>query len=451
MTNFLTALNDALGPDLAFQGAIEMDGTGALPSLWAVSDLAAASIAVAGAEMAALTHASRVRVDRRLASFWFDMTLRPQGWTLPGVWDEVAGDYPTADGWIRLHTNAPHHKVAALSALGCSGARDVVAEAVAGWSAQALQDAVVAAGGCAAAMHSVEEWAVHPQGKAVAKEPLIAWSQISDGGRVSPTPTGLRGVRVLDLTRILAGPVATRFLAGFGAEVLRIDPLDWEEAAAAPEVTLGKRCAGLDLRTIDGRATFLALLKDADVLVHGYRSDALENLGLGATVRHVANPNCIDVSLCAYGWTGPWAARRGFDSLVQMSCGIASAGMKAAMSDRPVPLPVQALDHATGYIMAAAVVRALRVRAQTGVVQAAHLSLARTACLLMEQGVQPSQDAFDVETERDFGKVTEQTVWGAARRLHFPMTLDGSGPTWPCPAGPLKRDVASWSLPRQTP
>ena len=166
---------------------------------------------------------------------------------------------------------------------------------------------------------------------------------------------------MLDLTRVLAGPVATRFLAGFGADVLRIDPPEWDEPAVVPEVTLGKRCARLDARTDDGRAHLRRLLAEADVLVHGYRPGVLDSLlGVDADGRAELRPGLVEVCLDAYGWTGPWSARRGFDSLVQMSSGIAEAGMRWAGRDVPTPLPVQALDHATGYLMAAEVIDGLR-------------------------------------------------------------------------------------------
>jgi crotonobetainyl-CoA:carnitine CoA-transferase CaiB-like acyl-CoA transferase len=134
--------------------------------------------------------------------------------------------------------------------------------------------------------------------------------------------------------------VATRFLAGLGAEVLRVDPPGWEEPSLEPEVTLGKRCARLDLRGSEGRARLRALLKAADIIVHGYRPDALESLGFGVAERRMLRPGLVDVSLSAYGWSGPWALRRGFDSLVQMSSGIAHEGARTVGSPRPRPLPV---------------------------------------------------------------------------------------------------------------
>lgn len=444
MMFFATEIGHALGDGFSPGVRVDETGEGALPSVFRVTDLATTCFAAAGQELAALQGAAQVTVDRRLASFWFDMTLRPSGWQLPSVWDDIAGDYATADGWIRLHTNAPHHRNAALAALDCEGTRDAVTKAVRGWNRTDLETAVVAQGGCAAAMHDAAHWSAHPQGQAVSKEPLIAWTT---RGRIAATPcSDLSGLRVLDLTRILAGPVATRFLAGFGADVLRIDPPGWSEPAAEPEVTLGKRCAGLDLRRNSDRATFRDLLAQADVLVHGYRADALENLGFGARERNAVNPGCIDISLNAYGWTGPWTNRRGFDSLVQMSSGIAASGMMSAHAAQPVPLPVQALDHATGYLMAAAALRGVRIRAATGDVMSAKLSLARTAHLLMQAGPQTDTAALMPETPADQAPDTENTIWGPARRIKFPLTAGEARPHWRYPAGPLHTASAKWEL-----
>jgi len=378
---------------------------------------------------------------------WFGFSLRPDGWKLPAPWDPIAGDYPTRDGWVRLHTNAPHHRDVALAVLGVPPNKDDVTRTVAHWNAVELETAVVMAGGCAAAMHSLAEWRAHAQGQAVAMEPLVS-ARATDGAEppawTVPRARPLTGVRVLDLTRVLAGPVATRFLAGFGADVLRIDPPWWDEAALVPEVTLGKRCAHLDLRTPAGRQQFERLLGAADVLVHGYRPGALDRLGLDAQRRREIRPGLVDVSLDAYGWTGPWSGRRGFDSLVQMSAGIAAAGMEQLQRDRPTPLPVQALDHAAGYLLAAAAVRGLTERLASNRGTQARTSLARVAALLTSRPPGPAGEPLAPEVSADRSPALEHTAWGPAYRLQPPAIVDGAPMTWSQAAGELGRAEATW-------
>lgn len=426
-------------------------GTGSLPSVFAVSDLAAASVAAAGLALAGLVGTTRtpppVTVDRRLASFWFASSLRPEGWVPPPPWDPVAGDYRAADGFIRLHTNALHHRAAALHVLAVPAEREKVAAAVATWPAEALEEAVVAAGGCAAVMRTAAQWAASEPGAAVAAEPLIAWSPIASAP-AGFTPSGgakpLAGMRVLDLTRVLAGPVATRFLALLGADVLRIDPPDWDEPGVVPDVMAGKHGARLDARTRDGRERLARLFSGCHVLIHGYRPGALEALGFGEALRASLNPAAVEVTLDAYGWTGPWRTRRGFDSLVQMSCGIAEAGMRGLAKETPTPLPVQALDHATGYLMAAAALNALAHQQTHGETLRARLSLARTAALLMAH---PAADdaPFAPENAADLDPRTEATFWGPARRLKAPLAV-GDADFWPAvPAAPLGTAPAAWA------
>ncbi len=418
-------------------------GEGDLPSWFEVTDLAVASIGIAGLMLARLVDPvdpPQVLADRRLASFWFNMTLRPEGWHLPSPWDPVAGDYRSADGWIRLHTNAPHHRKAALSVLNVEAERDAVASAVSEWTSTDLETAIVGAGGCAAEMRDLQAWSDHPQGRAVAGEPLIHWQSCDGEGptfRTKNPQRPLAGLKVLDLTRVLAGPVGGRFLAAYGADVLRIDPFDWDEPAVVPEVTLGKRCTGLDLTNKADRTVFERLLSQADVFLHGYRPDALDRLGYDSETVRRLNPHIVDVALNAYGWTGPWSARRGFDSLLQMSSGIAAHGLAMAASDRPKPLPVQALDHATGYLMAAAVSHAFAEGTATGQAVTARLSLARTAGLLASYR-RGSIGNIAEEKDIDVDPSVENTDWGPARRISFPLTIDGINHGWDYPANRLR-------------
>lgn len=459
-TAFLRTFTEAVSPGSATHRRVSFTGDHPLPSAYAVSDFAAASIGAAAVQAAGLAadlatdlrgdlgdDAADVVVDRDLASLWFAFSLVPVGWELPAVWDPLAGDYRTADGWIRLHTNAPHHRLAALTVLGLdatTATRDVVEPRVATWDSTALESAVVGDGGCAAAMRTTTEWAGHQQGRAVAVEPLLRrhpGTRAVDSRAATADPARpLAGVRVLDLTRVLAGPVATRFLAGLGADVLRIDPPGWDEAAVIAEVTLGKRCGRLDLRDAGDLVTLRTLLAGADIVVHGYRPGALDGLGLGSSARAGLSPGLVDISLDAYGWSGPWARRRGFDSLVQMSCGIAAAGMAARGVERPIPLPVQALDHATGYLLAAAAISGWRRRLRTGVGSLATASLARTAAALMAGPV----GSFDCTgpTPDGVAFTGESTEWGPARRLEFPARIDGVPIRWDRPASPLGSETA---------
>jgi crotonobetainyl-CoA:carnitine CoA-transferase CaiB-like acyl-CoA transferase len=448
----LAEIRAALGPTPGPPGQddFRITGNGSARSAFAATDLAVASIAAAGLAMSGWLRetgqgARRVSVDRRLASFWFGTSIRPQGWNPPPVWDPLAADYRCCDGWVRLHTNAPAHRAAALRALGTPPDKDAVAARLASMCAQEVEDKVVAAGGCAAAMRSIDEWAGHPQGRALAAEPLVH-ARVVQGGDgkagVADAARPLAGIRVLDLTRVLAGPVATRFLAGFGAEVLRIDPPDWDEPMVVMEVMPGKKTARLDLRDAAKVRHVLDLLAGADVFVHGLRPGALEALGLGEAERQRINPGLVDVSLDAYGWSGPWAGRRGFDSLVQMSCGIAEAGMRRFSADRPTPLPFQALDQATGYLMAAAAVTGLMRRRAGG--SRMRLSLARTARLLMDHAVHGEAEALREEESGDLAAPVEMTSWGPARRLAAPFRIEGAEWAWTRPARKLGSDAAAW-------
>ena len=437
-------------PDLL--NNLEITGRGDLPSVFPVSDLATAAIGTAGLAIAELVavrcgETPTVRVDRRLSSIWFGLSIRPQGWPLPPLWDPVSGDYKTKDGWIRLHMNAPHHRDAALSVLKAKADKESIAHEVTQRDADDLETAIVAAGGCAATMRSVAEWKTHPQGSSVYGEPLLYAQTRNSGSRHDwngPRHRPLAGLRVLDLTRVLAGPIATRFIAGLGAEVLRIDPPWWDEPTAVLEVALGKRCARLDLRVSSNRELFAQLLSQADVLIHGYRPDALERLGFDAEQRQKIRPGLIDVSLDAYGWTGPWRARRGFDSLVQMSSGIADAGMKRLAKDRPTPLPVQALDHSVGYFLAAAAIRGLSNRCETGMGFEARASLARMAALLIDQPIAQQSGPIAPEEPDDLSENIEETSWGPARRIKPPVIIDGSPLRWDLPASTLGSSEPKW-------
>jgi crotonobetainyl-CoA:carnitine CoA-transferase CaiB-like acyl-CoA transferase len=274
---------------------------------------------------------------------------------------------------------------------------------------------------------------------------------------------------VLDLTRVVAGPIGTRFLAACGAEVLRIDAPGSDEstglARAGSDIGLGKRWAFLDLRTTHGRDQFLRLLSGADVLVHGYRPGALDGLRLGPEVRADARPGLVEVTFDAYGWTGPWKDRRGFDTLVQYSTGLANETTAWALedpaartpinalgrpvsADRPRHLPVEALDFATGYQVAAAAIRGLTHRLRTGQGSVSRLSLARTAALLIAGGRAAEEPLLELPVDGPFEDRIHSSGVGPVKRLRFPVHIDGNPLFWDRPFEAAGSSSPTWSTVR---
>jgi hypothetical protein len=342
------------------------------------------------------------------------------------------------DGWIRLHANYPHHRRALLAVVGDE--TDALAE-IARWRGAELETAIVEAGGCAAALRSPEEWAAHPQGDAVAKLPLLDFEPGSGGApplrELAAGELPAAGVRVLDLTRVIAGPVGTRTLGALGADVLRLDPPHLPELEQQwADAGLGKRSALLDLRAAPGRERLEALLAGADVLVTGYRPGALAAFGLDAAALAARHPHLSTVTLSAWGHTGPWAGRRGFDSLVQSACGIAA--LTAASDGTPGVLPAQALDHATGHLIAAAALRALTIRVRDGRAAHARLALTRTARLLLSR---PPTD----RPPAPFDPAPFLQRLGTLTVVAPPGALDGRPLRWVRPPSPYGADPAAFA------
>jgi hypothetical protein len=454
ITRLWNATGDDDGAADELPAKIEPSGPrSVLPAAFDVTGLAIGAVSVATLAAAQLLATRRgsamaeVAVDSKAccASFAAEGLFAPTGWELPPLWDPIAGNYRAGDAWIRLHTNYAHHRAAVERVLGVHD-RESAQAAVAGQSAEDLETAIVDAGGAAAVMHDRDSWLASAAGTASADARPVRVtarraSAAADPGAPSERP--FEGVRVLDLTRVIAGPVATKFLAGYGADVLRIDPPGFEEVASLlPETMLGKRTAFLDLTAAADRATFEELLAQADVLVCGLRADALARLGYHEGALAALNPDLIHASLDAYGWEGPWRNRRGFDSLVQMSCGIAAHGAVAAGRDEPTPLPVQALDHATGWLLAAAIARALTRRVADSAISRIHACLIGTANLLYS--LEPPSDQPPPPEPGDLDLEDCATAWGAARRAPLPGSIDGVPPRWAQQAGPLGRHAPTW-------
>ena len=383
--------------------SVSLPGTDpGLPSVYRVGALAQATIAASGlaaAEYRRLRTGRRqhvtVEMRRALASFRSERYLRIDDGPPPALRDPVMGFYATRDGrWIQLHTNFPHHLEGVLKVLGCANDRAAVAEAIRGWDGATLDQTLADAGLCAALIRTPGEWAALDQAKAIAGLPLFEIERIGDAPVEPPREAGaerpLAGVRVLDLSRIIAGPVAGRALAQHGAEVLMVNgPHLPNIAPLVIDNGRGKRSAVIDLRDAAGRETLTGLVSGADVFLQAYRPGALTARGFGPEELARVRPGIVYVSVCAYGHTGPWAARRGFDSLVQSASGIAFTEREAAGWDEPKHLPCQALDHATGYLAAFGAMAALARRATDGGSWHVRVSLAQTGRWLQSFGLLP--------------------------------------------------------------
>ncbi|NMO90722.1 CoA transferase [Actinomycetospora sp. TBRC 11914] len=336
-----------------------------------VDALAQASVATAAGAASLLRGAPTPELDaaRVGSSFRADQLLRIDG-EAPGGFAPLSGFWRAGDGWVRTHANYPHHRSRLLAALGVpdDAGPDDLAATLAARPALEVEEVVTAAGGIAVAVRDRTTWSSSAPGRAVAAEPLVTvW-------RPGVPAAGVAGgFRVLDLTRVIAGPVATRTLALAGADVLRVDPPHLPEVPAQQVDTgLGKRTTVLD--AADPRLR--ALADTADVVVTGYRPGALDRFGLAPEDLLARRPELVVVRLDAWGWTGPWAGRRGFDSIVQAASGVAVA--HAREDGRPGALPAQALDHATGYLAAASALLGLAERPTRGG-SIRELALARTA------------------------------------------------------------------------
>ncbi len=391
-----------------------------------------------------------VTVDRHAAA----ASLRSNTYVLkdgkkPVSWDPLAGHYPTRDGrTMFLHTNHPHHREGALRITGAKEAtREALAEAVAKWNGQEIEDAI-AAGGCVGGLsRSREEWNAHPHGLAVAKLPLIDIVKIGEAP-ARALPKGdrpLSGVRAFDLTRVLAGPTSGRVLAENGADVLHV---------AAPHLPYqneilmdtghGKRCTWIDLRETKGVETMKSLLREADVFTQGYRPGTLAARGFSPEQVAELRPGIVCVSICAYGHEGPWSQRRGFDSIVQNVTGLAAT---QGSLEKPRNLPVQALDYIAGYLGALGAMVGLARRVEHGGSWLVRVSLVQVAHWLASLGlVDPSKGLTELP-ETDLARMLMESdgLLGHLRHLKPAVQLSETPPFYAKPAEPLGTSPARWA------
>ncbi len=412
------------GPALGID-SLELTGTAGFVSAFDVDTVAFASVAAANLA-AGVGSLDRSRV---VSAFTGHVEV---GGELKSGWAPLSGYYRTADDrFIQLHCNFAHHADAVTGLLGCQPDRDSVQRAILTRDPDTLEGEIAAAGGIAARLRTLDEWNATPHAATTAELPLISVERLGDA---LPREAGRRP-RVLDCTRVIAGPVAGQALAAHGADVLRVGSPNLPSVDMAVMATgFGKRNAHVDLDDEVGRRMFTSLLDGCDVWLDAYRPGALAAKGF--PVSAVA-PGTVVVQISAFDWVGPWAGRRGFDSIVQSTTGIVEAGREAAAADGPTPLPVQALDFATGYLAAFTARRLLDHQAEVGGTWLARLSLLRTRNWLVSLGgprafrpakpIPESWTLHDVDTP--FGTVTAPLPT-AGRWSHGPQLLGSSAPEW---------------------
>jgi hypothetical protein len=457
-TEIVANLWQLAGGDAAALDYLKLAGSDpVLPSSFRIGAAAQASIAAAGLAAAELRHRAgaprqEVGVDIRHAAIEFrsEHYLTIDGAAPATYLDPLFGVYRAGDGgFLRLHMNFPHHRENIFRLLGCAPTRESIEDALRKWEAVTFETEAYQRGCVVAAMRSPEEWAEHPHAAAVAAMPVVRIEKIGDAP-ARPLPKGKRplsGLRVLDLTRIIAGPVAGRVLAAHGADVMLISApdlpfIDW----LAKDTGRGKLSAYADIGTPDGRATLQRLIRDADVFLQAFRPGALALHGFGPSDVAALRPGIVYVSLSAYGDAGPWASRRGFDSLVQTATGFNSAEARAAGVEGPKELPCQALDHACGYLLAFGAIMARIRQASEGGTWLARVSLAATGRWLWNLGRVEGGFSCLLPSRNDVADLleTSRSPFGTFRAVRHAAQLSATPAAWTRPCVPLGTDPPVW-------
>jgi crotonobetainyl-CoA:carnitine CoA-transferase CaiB-like acyl-CoA transferase len=433
-----------------------------LPTPFRIGETSAAALAAVGLAVSDLWalrtgRGQDIAVDTRqaTASLRSGHYLKMDGSEVSTERNTIMGVYPAKNGrWSYLHCNFPNHRAAALSVLGVPEEREAVRQAVAKWDALELEEAIIAAKGAGGMVRTMDEWAKHPQAAAIASLPLMEIVKIGDSAP-EKLPDGdrpLSGIRVLDLTRVLAGPTCARTLAEHGADVLKITGKHLPNIGYQEYDTgHGKLSAHLDLREPRDVEILRELVRETDVFSQGYRPGTLGGRGFSLEALAKLRPGIVFVSLCAFSHVGPWASRRGFDTVVQTVSGITNRQGELFPGASPGPqfYPVSAIDYLTGYLMAFGAMVALARRVREGGSWLVRISLAQTGRWLVGRGQVPEAQLKGVPKEFTPAELTRwsmssDTPVGRLGHLAPVVRLSETPPRWARPSVPLGYNEPVW-------
>ena len=433
-----------------------------LPTSFRIGETGAAAVAATGLAVSDLWKLRTGRVQsvavdtrRATASLRSGHYMKMDGVEVSTERNTIMGTYPAKNGrWSYLHCNFPNHRAAALSVLGVPEDREAVRQAIAKWDALELEEAIIAAKGAGGMVRTMEEWAKHPQAAAIASLPLLELVKIGDSAP-EKLPDGerpLSGIRVLDLTRVLAGPTCARTLAEHGADVLKITGKHLPNLGHQEfDTGHGKLSAHLDLREPRDVEILRGLVRDGDVFSQGYRPGTLGDRGFSPEALAKLRPGIVFVSLCAFSHVGPWASRRGFDTVIQTVSGITHRQGELFPGAQPGPqfYPVSAIDYLTGYLMAFGAMVALARRTREGGSWLVRISLAQTGRWLVGRGQVPESQLKDVPKEftpdeLERWSMTSDTPAGRLRHLAPVVQLSDTPARWARPTVPLGYHEPVW-------
>ncbi|MEE2934225.1 MAG: CoA transferase [Pseudomonadota bacterium] len=351
--------------------------------------------------------------------------------------------------WYLPHFNLPHLHDRVISVLQCESNANAVAKAVSRWDSHELEEAVATARACGSIVRSNSEWLRHPHGAMLSLKPLVEIEKIGETDPI-PFPKGKRpldGIRVLDLTRILAGPIAARTLAENGANVLMVTA---EHLPQVPEHVMdtshGKRSCFLNLNKEKELETLKKLSMQADVFSQGYRPGIMEKHGLSPEQLASERPGIIYLSISCYGHGGPFSDRGGWEQIAQSATGICLDNGVNVGDGRPKLLPASACDYTTGYNGAYGVLLALARRAREGGSYHVRVSLCRSGMFIYQQGhVEPTKPDMDLSTqELDEIMLESDCAFGKIKHLGPVLTMSETRPFWDKPSPKLGSNRADW-------